>query len=351
MVRWYISIVVFVVLSVHLLTQLKMNLLSHSPNENSMVTIRMRVRNMNTSRLKIINTTAPTNILNILLLVYGLKPGLDEYVTSIRALEHYRQHFAAMLYVSPYDTCRHSAFNSVPCIDCFEGTRFSYKCIIHVALSFEEMFASDLKGFLHIHADFWLTPKFIDLGNSLLMHHPGAHWLPSHESQTNYCAELQDTTLPDAGWWWDNSACGGQERCRVNRNGNWPPQNAAVQRAQALHSKKSRAGILSLKYNPALGMWADLYFIPKESYIQFEAAACSLEKTRVMNEIAVPMAMLASCNQSNGRILKLGCWGSCCNSLEDSLVLSREYCGHRLRLNNAEQVAALEEAWVSRLHN
>ena len=343
--KWPIFLTVFVAL----MGLYGRALLQRTPNEHSILLFRMR--HMNASRLHV-RHSSKIRKMDVLLLVFGMKSGLDDYVTSISTLENYRPAFGAMVYLSPLVTCKHNAFNTVPCIDCVTrgrrpDTRIGYKCLVDVALIFEEIFTSNLKGFLFIHADFWLTPTFIELGNSLLEHYPGAHWLPGHSSTYALkCSNLPANSVPTVGWWWDNSACGGQERCRVNLNGNWPPQSAAVQRAQALHAGSSSRAGLQLKYNPDLGMWADMYFVPKESYAEFGLAEKYLKEAKVMNEIAVPMAMLTSCDVSNGSIVKVGCWGSCCTSLEDPSVLHRESCGHRLQLNDASQVAALEKQWA-----
>ena len=349
--KWaQIVIVGSVALSIPLFTIWKMRSVHRAVSEEA--TIWLRMKHMNTSRLQI----EPTNNkhkLDVLLLVFGMKAGIDNYETSIRTLDLYRPHFSAMLYVSPLETCQHPAFGAVPCIDCVTygsrhrpDTRLGYKCIIDVAISFEMMFPSDHKGFLFMHADFWLTPGFIDAGKSLLEHHPNAHWLPgSGKARALKCADLQDHDVPTVGWWWDNSACGGQERCRVNLNGNWPPQSAAVARARTLHAKVASPGSF-LKYNPDVGQWADLYYVPRDAYQSFQIASGSLREARVINELAIPMSMLASCDEQIGSIVFLGCWGGCCSTLEDPSVLDKEMCGHRLQLNDAPQISALAKKWL-----
>jgi hypothetical protein len=345
-----VVIVGSVALSIPIFAVWKRSTIDGAVNEEA--TIWSRMKHMNTSRLH----TEPTNEkhkLDILLLVFGMKSGIgDNYETSILTLEHYRPHFSAMLYVSPLDTCQHPAFGAVPCIDCVTygskhrpDTRLGYKCIIDVAMSYEQMFPGDRRGFLFMHADFWLTPSFIAAGKSFLEHHPNAHWLPGGgKAQSLKCSDLKDHAIPTVGWWWDNSACGGQERCRVNLNGNWPPQSTAVERARTLHAKVASPNSF-LKYTPDVGQWADLYFVPKGAYHSFQLAASSLREARVINELAVSMAMLASCDEQIGSIVFLGCWGGCCSSLQDPSMLDQQMCGHRLQLNDVAQVTALAKKW------
>mmetsp|Transcript_37806 Transcript_37806/g.84466 ORF Transcript_37806/g.84466 Transcript_37806/m.84466 type:complete len:394 (-) Transcript_37806:236-1417(-) len=286
--------------------------------------------------------------LNVILVVWGLKEGMDDFRTSIETLELYRPHFAHMVYISPSVSCAHRAFWNVPCFDCGDAhVRFGHKCTVDVARSLTPILEDDVAGILHIHADFWLTPAFINLGNSLIQEHPNAFWLPEasphHPSLRNtifLCSDLPDMPIPTTGWWWDNEACA--PPC-VD-----PPQHGATVAAKAAFAAKHAADDVTWKWNPDLGTWTDLYFLPRKAWEVYDSVEQVLTANKVMNDVAIPAAMLTSCDRTSGKVIVLGhCLGSCCTNVDDLAKIPNFACGHKIRLQDPNEIRQLQDAWAS----
>lgn len=291
--------------------------------------------------------------LNVLLVVWGTKSGIDDFKTTIATLESYRPFFAAMVYISPWNGCSHRRLSNLPCISCRDpGARYGYECSVQVAETLSSLVPSvaQSEGVLFLHSDLFLTPSFLAVGNAALRDHPGSFWLVgsrgNHDGRSiaSKCSAIKDEVIPKLGWWWDNTACA--SHCYD------PPQHEATMAARAEIKSKlpgNATGEYTWKWSGSVGTWADMYFVPISSWGIISDVLKILHHHHVMNEIAIPSAMLTSCNHTQSIVSFQHCLGSCCSDLETASlgsVLDQYSCGHRINLANPLQVTELGRIWA-----
>jgi drug/metabolite transporter (DMT)-like permease len=292
---------------------------------------------------------------------------IDENDSKINVFENYRSSFIDLYYESPQYvgrrdldvSCGDLAFRNIrnKCYSCVDRERYyfdnyRYACAAEL-FSFAAMAAprnDTIKGYLVIHADFYITPGFVEEARGVLLHHPLSIWTigdrrdsrnwsaitPSH-----YTSDPAPDPPPEVNpWWWKTQG---------------PLLDAArASAAQLFPSLVLNPGDKLVPRATQPGSWVDLYFVPASISDRFGVFARLLKKFRVLNEIAVVEVLYLA--GIDGRIdgeYKLPCYGGCCEKINATLLanhtfLDRYPCGHKIDLHDAGSRSAIAAAWVSK---
>merc|ERR1712224_703995 len=173
-----------------------------------------------------------------------------------------------------------------------------------------------LQGYIAMHADKWVTPRFLSIVQTNIRSYISAR-LP----------EISGTVeIPTHGWWWPSQHSGTLLAKRKFLARGWTWELAAG--------------------------WVDLYYVPRDAWLEFRFALRVFEESHVFNEIAVPSAATMVCDRKSIHRLYLNCSGCCCSrcfSLDATNIAQTmlgSTCGHPLRLEKPAHLAALQAAWM-----
>ena len=255
---------------------------------------------------------------------------------ALHALEHYRPHFHSMIYMNPDGGCAGSHLKHLPCYECEGLSKFEhgydismYECSVRLSLLLESYFEfsnGEPKGILILHADFWITPKFLPTLRHLVDFYPDDFWLPN--SKTNAFSKTKfdfnrtkhtSKPTPKSGWHWD-------------------VMHERVENARADFSRSNMTWSWCPDFPAA---WVDLLFLPRSRWSVIHERFQILSRNAVLNETAVPVSLC----MVGGNSVSVWCWGGCCSSLPDVDLLWNHSCGHKLRMNEGEHREVLSQIW------
>ena len=179
-----------------------------------------------------------------------------------------------------------------------------------------------LQGCVAMHADMWVTPKFLSIVRANIRSYISMHVTSAGVPQISDNADI-----PTHGWWWDRE------------------HNATLLAKRKFLARGWAWGL-------AIG-WVDLYYVPRDAWPEFTSALRVFEESHVFNEIAVPSAATMVCGRRSIHMLPLNCLGSCCSQPLPNWPPSNiaqpmldSTCGHPLRLEKPAHLAALQAAWM-----
>lgn len=182
------------------------------------------------------------------------------------------------------------------------------------------------RGLLYMHADAWITPAATPL-----VAHAAARQrflMPSKFADGNY---PHIDAVPSKDWHW------------------------------SLVLPRLNATMIELGYSGTVGhAWSDLFFVPPAALSYFARGSAAFAFHRVLNEVAVPTAMMWAQAQlrevagpdrsSVGAIDELDCSGGCCSrysAAELRQALLSNPCGHPINMSDPEQREAVLDAWLA----
>jgi solute carrier family 35 (probable UDP-sugar transporter), member A4 len=304
---------------------------------------------------------------------------IAENEAKVNLLELYRPSFVDMYYDSPqyvghHDVkvaCDEVAFRDIrsKCYSCVDQEimlpgrpdehRFACAAELFSLVESRKISSSDsnkttTKGYLVIHADFYLAPGFVQQAREAVLQHPSSVWTaggPSwgHSNATTTWAPLtpsQYSSLPaprSTIWMW------------------WEEYAPKLDAARAYIAQKFPSFVLNPgdKLAPMAGhnhnTWVDMYYVPTVISEQFALLAKLMKQFHIMNEIAVVESLLLA--GMHGRVdgeYTFPCYGNCCTQVDavqlmNASFLERYPCGHKLALQDSESRSALASAWAEAL--
>lgn len=264
----------------------------------------------------------------------------DDYLAKFELLEKYRPYFLDMFYLQMQGDVAQSEFfipngsrqvnlsqRTQRTFGCgahqfrLEGSDFnSYACMAELMAIVRSkgpaLYGRQPEGFLFLHADFWITPRFLTnkdtgaLWGSADFHVKGK-WLSSESSQGWGCTSTEDPTMP----------------FHEHNVQMWEEHVPAV--AQAMSSFKTKT---NLRLGRICKKWSDMYFVPAsvaETWIELSRV---FVKHHILLEFAIGTFREMLVDTVPSAEIH-GIIGSCCDTLDlEDIDNEANDAGHRFRL-------------------
>ncbi|GAB5356968.1 hypothetical protein AAMO2058_000333600 [Amorphochlora amoebiformis] len=279
----------------------------------------------------------PVKRLPIMLLISNLSlEPLPE--RKIKVLELYRACFQLLVFIGPSviyqlpkaGACNHASVQSLPCFECDHMRRqsyvrgikpffdtWAYACGAKAALFYAKTL-KNVKGYLYLHADMFITPKFlISLEKQVV--NRNAFMIPQQPGLKEW--PVYDTAPITS--WWKPSFKGLMKALRTIRNG-------------------SSSTPIAIS-----GGWIDVYYVPVIAFKSVWEYTREFSINGVSNEIAIPTTIHSLAAKFNFPVVQKFCAGGCCDYLALE-VMDREECGHRIAMHERKHQSYLTNVWNSK---
>lgn len=182
-------------------------------------------------------------------------------VRKLKVLRIYKRYFEQVVFLSPGPLpCNHKMFRGFGCHDCKnDNGEGAFRLGGATADTFSMVCAADfvsnmrsagkvLQGYVAMHADMWVTPKFLSIVRANIRSYISMHVTSAGVPQISDNADI-----PTHGWWWDRE------------------HNATL-----LAKRK----FLARGWAWAVG-WVDLYYVPRDAWPEFRSALRVFEETHM----------------------------------------------------------------------
>ena len=184
-------------------------------------------------------------------------------VRKLKVLRIYKRYFEQVVFLSPGPLpCNHIMFRGFGCHDCKnDNGEGAFRLGGATADTYSMVCAADfvsnmrsagkvLQGYVAMHADMWVTPKFLSIVRANIRSYISMHVTSAGVPQISDSADI-----PTHGWWWDRE------------------HNATL---LAKRKFLARGWAWAL----AIG-WVDLYYVPRDAWPEFRSALRVFEETHM----------------------------------------------------------------------
>lgn len=126
----------------------------------------------------------------------------------------------------------------------------------------------------------------------------------------------------------------------------WPARLAALEELTV----QAKFSFLKQQQNAVCKYWVDSYYLPRQAWPMYRDAVDVLGRHGLMNEVGVPLGVLAlqqaGCGGRACTVELIGtCFGSCCTESTDANDVYRWPCGHKFDVRNKTYTKALTKLW------
>merc|ERR1712232_624537 len=127
-----------------------------------------------------------------------------------------------------------------------------------------------------------------------------------------------------------------------------PPQLA--RRNAAMEAIRRLPAFETMDKETYCGGWSDAYYVPARAWPAWSSIMKVVGDNNIMNEVGLPLGFqsmaFAGCAGKPCQVdLFPDCWGGCCSTARDPVILEEQLCGHKMDLRSYTIRNALRNLW------
>eukprot|EP00747_Dinoflagellata_sp_TGD_P208442 gnl/TRDRNA2_/TRDRNA2_81933_c0_seq1.p1 gnl/TRDRNA2_/TRDRNA2_81933_c0~~gnl/TRDRNA2_/TRDRNA2_81933_c0_seq1.p1 ORF type:complete len:536 (+),score=47.54 gnl/TRDRNA2_/TRDRNA2_81933_c0_seq1:167-1774(+) len=294
----------------------------------------------------------------------------------VASIERYRRNFWDLLYVTPKDRQAHEEIiaRNAPRYKCTAGSAPQYKdipdndrpyrCLADVLQSLDRgikrrkngdwpEWAKNLRkdgrdsvvGVVWAHFDFWLTPTFPNrcgtrCGRTICERCPNPGIYSFDEVWGLYYKCTDKRTAARSPFWIDSAR---SARGRAMKGG------SCIRAVDEAHRRMNRT-FPQLGIKPAYcSGWGDMFYMPRSEWDLYSAGIAIMNSVGLKsghNEIYLPILLhWITHSKRRTRLRDLQCWGTCCMTAKDPVLMHNFSCGHRIWWPHKGMKLAFDKLW------